>query len=68
MSYDALMRWEWEGGAAASARERHEATATEPAEDVLSPPEPAKRRRRARRAGPVSASRSEDRQSDGGER
>jgi hypothetical protein len=40
MSYDALMRWEWEGGASTPARERDEPARPEPAENTLSPPQP----------------------------
>lgn len=33
MSYDALMRWEWEGGAPATVSDRGQAERTEPGKD-----------------------------------
>jgi hypothetical protein len=42
MSYDALMRWEWEGGTPASVSERDEAARNEPAENTLTLPQPTK--------------------------
>jgi hypothetical protein len=49
MSYDAVMRWEWEGGAPASVSERDEATRAEPAEDTLTRQQPTNRVLRTRR-------------------
>jgi hypothetical protein len=61
MSYDALMRWEWEGGYPAFVNEWDEAPDAEPAEnDTLTQP-------RARVATP-SKSPPEGRQGDGCER
>jgi hypothetical protein len=51
MSYDALMRWEWEGGTPASISEPARA---KPAENPDIRSQPTKRRQRARRVAPVS--------------
>jgi hypothetical protein len=62
MSYEALMRWEWEGGTPAS-------SASEPAqaEDTEVRPRPADRRRLARRGASLSTL-SGRRRGDGRER
>jgi hypothetical protein len=54
VSYDALMRWEWEGGTPAFASGRDEAARAEPAETTLTGPQPSKTRRRPRPAAAVS--------------
>ena len=69
MSYDALMRWEWEGGYPALVNEWDEVPRAEPAgNDTLAQPLPASGRRRLRRTTTPSPSPPEDRQSDGRER
>jgi hypothetical protein len=56
MSFDALMRWEWEGGAPASIRDRDEAAQTKPAKNmhVGSHSQATNRRQKPRRATSVS--------------
>ena len=69
MSYDALMRWEWEGGNPAFVNDWDTAPSAEPAEnDTLNPPRPVGGRRRARRVATAPPPSREDRQGDGRER
>jgi hypothetical protein len=49
MSFDALMRWEWEGGTPASMRDRDEAAHTKPAKDTHPRSQAANGRQKARR-------------------
>jgi hypothetical protein len=67
MSCDALMRWEWEGGAPPSVNERAEAAGAEPATTGRTRPQ-LKRRQRARCAPTSSLRPTERRQGDGRER
>jgi hypothetical protein len=68
MSYDALMRWEWEGGTPASVSERREATPAEPVTNSLTRPRPTNGRQRASQDATVSRLSSEDWRGDGSER
>jgi hypothetical protein len=68
MSYDALMRWEWEGGTPASVSERGEATRAEPVKNTLTRPRPTNGRQRARQVAAVSPLPSEGWQGDDSER
>lgn len=54
MSFDALMRWEWEGGTPASVRNRDEAVHTKPETDTHMGSQAATGRQKARRAASVS--------------
>lgn len=54
MSFDALMRWEWEGGTPASIRDRGEAVHTKPGTDTHTGSLAATRRQKARWATSVS--------------
>jgi hypothetical protein len=65
MSYDALMRWEWEGGTPASVSEPARA---KPAENTDIRSQPTNRRQPARRVGSVSTLPSGSSQGDGRER
>jgi hypothetical protein len=56
MSHDALMRWEWEGGAPAATNKRDASAHAEPAENRAIRPQTLSRRQRARRATPAPAS------------
>jgi hypothetical protein len=57
MSFDALMRWEWEGGAPASKHDRDEAAHTKPTKNTHmgSHSQAANGRQKARRAVSVSS-------------
>ena len=67
--YDALMRWEWEGGTATSGRDRDEPAPFEPAgRNMLNRSQPTNRRQRARRIASVSPVHSGGWQADGDER
>ena len=68
MSYDALMRWEWEGGTPASVIERNKAARAEPAQNTRAEPQPTQGRPRARRVEGASPLSSEGWQGDGSER
>jgi hypothetical protein len=65
ISYDALMRWEWEGGTPAPAIERNKAARAEPATNTRAEPQPRQGRLRVATAPPLS---SEGWQGDGSER
>ena len=65
LSYDALMRWEWEGGTPASVREPAHAMTAENT-DIRS--EPRNRRQRARRVAPLASLPSKSSHGDGRER
>ena len=67
--YDALMRWEWEGGTATSGRDREERAPGEPAgEKTHNRSQPTNRRQRARRIASVSPVHSGGWHADGDER
>ena len=68
MSFDALMRWEWEGGTPTSGNDPAEAAHTKPSENTHTRPQPANRRRRARRVASVSLLPRERWQGDDSER
>jgi hypothetical protein len=68
MSYDALMRWEWEGGTPAFVTERDEAACAERAEGAIPRPQPANRHLRAPRVAAGARLPSKRPQSGGGER
>jgi hypothetical protein len=68
MSYDALMRWEWEGGTPAPVSEPREATPAEPVRNALTRPRPTNGRQRARQVATVSRLPSEGWRGDGSER
>ena len=65
MSYDAIMRWEWEGGTPASVSERREATPAEPVRNALTRPRPANGRQQAQQVATVSRLPSEGWRGDG---
>ena len=68
MSYDALMRWEWEGGASACETERERSAHTEPAENTPIWAQTASRRKPARSSGAcLSYGLAEGRRRDGSE-
>ena len=50
MSFDALMRWEWEGGTPTSGNDPAEAAHTKPAENTHTRLQPTNRRQKARRS------------------
>ena len=54
MSFDALMRWEWEGGTPTSGNDPAEAAHTKPAENTHTRLQPTNRRQKARRVASVS--------------
>jgi hypothetical protein len=68
MSYDALMRWEWEGGTPAPVSEPREATPAEPVRNALTRPRPTNGRQRARQVATVSRLPSEGWRGDDSER
>ena len=68
MSYDAIMRWEWEGGTPASVSERREATPAEPVRNALTRPRPRTGVSGRGKLRPVSRLPSEDWRGDGSER
>jgi hypothetical protein len=68
MSYDALMRWEWEGGTPASVSERREAPPAETMRNALTRPRPTNGGQRARQVAAASRLPSEDWRGDGSER
>jgi hypothetical protein len=68
MSYDALMRWEWEGGAPAPVGKREEAAPAEPAENTVARPQPMNGRQRVRGVATAWSLPSEARRGDGSER
>jgi hypothetical protein len=68
-SYDALMRWEWEGGTASSGRDREKRTPGEPAgEKTQNRSQPTNGRQPAHRIASVSPVHSGDWHADGDER
>jgi len=68
MSYDALMRWEWEGGAPAFAAERDDPAGAESAESAIPRPTRANRQSQVRQVATGSPLPSEGTESDGSER
>jgi hypothetical protein len=68
MSYEALMRWEWEGGTPASVSERDESRRPRRAENTHIRSKPTDRRQRAREAAAVLPAPSEGWHGDGSER
>jgi len=69
MSYDALMRWEWEGGNPAFVNEWDETPRPEPAgNDALTRPRPTTGRRRVQHVATAWPTPPEGRHGDGRER
>jgi hypothetical protein len=59
MSHDALMRWEWEGGAPTSVREQHKPVGAKPAENAKTQLPPAGNADPTNRARPSRRGRDE---------
>ena len=68
MSYEALMRWEWEGGTPASISEGDEPTRAKRAENTHIRSKPTDRRQRTRGVAAVLPAPSEGWHGDGSER
>jgi len=69
VNHDALMRWEWEGGASAAASKRNASADVESAETARIRKQTTSRRQEARRAAPAAVSRtpSDGRRGDDGD-
>jgi hypothetical protein len=67
VSHDALMCWEWEGGAPAAVSERDELAHVEPAQNTRLPPQTTSRRQRTPQAAAASLMPSDGRRGDDGE-